>query len=74
MFRTYNTAAKLRELTFFTRLNQEFRSDLFWWYTFIGSWNGLSILCNANSNSPADFCIQADASGSWGCGACWDHH
>ena len=72
--RMYSTAAKLRELTFFTRLNQDFRSDLFWWYTFIGSWNGLSILRNANSDVPADFCIQTDASGSLGCGACWNHH
>ena len=57
-----------------TRLNQDFHSDQFWWYIFIGDWNGLSILCNPNTDAPADFCIQTDASGSLGCGACWDHH
>ena len=55
--RMYSTAAKLRELTFFTRLNKDFRSDLYWWYTFIGSWNGLSIFRNINSDISANFCI-----------------
>ena len=58
----------------FTRLNKDFCSNLYWWYTFISSWNGLSILRNANLNMPSDFCIQTDASGSWECGACWGYH
>ena len=74
MARMYSTAAKIRELSFFTRLSKDFRSDLYWWYTFIGSWNGLSIFRNINSDISANFCIQTDASGSWGCGACWGHH
>ena len=65
---------KVERIDIFTRLNQDFLSDLFWWYTFIGDWNGLSILRNANTDAPADFCIQTDASGSLGCGACRDHH
>ena len=72
--RMYQTAAKLRELTFFTRLNKDFRSDLCWWYTFISSWNGLSILRKMNPNDSINLCIQTDASGSWGCGACWGQH
>ena len=34
-----------------TRLNQDFHSDLFWWYTFISGWNGLSILRNPNTDA-----------------------
>ena len=42
--RMYASAAKLREMHYITRLNKAFRSDLFWWHTFLQSWNGLSIL------------------------------
>ena len=66
----YSTAAMLRQLTLFTRLNKDFCSDLYWWYTFIGSWNGLNIFCNINL---ANFCIHTDASGSCRCIACWGH-
>ena len=31
------------------------------------NWNGLSLL--RSTSAKADFCIQTDASGSWGCGA-----
>ena len=44
LHRMYETAAKLRELHFHTRLNKEFRSDLCWWDIFLESWNGLSLL------------------------------
>jgi len=67
--RMYATAARVKELDFYTRLNKEFRSDLAWWHTFLASWNGLSLLRSTSQPSPADFLIQTDASGSWGCGA-----
>ena len=57
---------KVERIDIFTALNQDFHSYLFWWYTFIGDWNGLSILRNANTDAPADFCIETDASGSLG--------
>ena len=59
--RMYQTAARLRELSFFTRLNKDFRSDLCWWYTFICSCNGLSILRNIAPETPSNFYIQTDA-------------
>ena len=40
----YATAAKVKELHFFTRLNRDFQSDVAWWHTFIQYWNGLSML------------------------------
>ena len=30
-------------------------------------WNGLSLLRSESWSSPADHCIQTDASGRWGC-------
>ena len=64
--RMYSVAAKVKELDHFTRLNKEFRSDLYWWYTFINEWNGISFI--APSVTPQAI-IQTDASGSWRCGA-----
>ena len=66
--RMYATAAKVKELHFFTRLNRDFRSDIAWWHTFIQCWNGLSMLHHLQSPSHR-FTIHTDASGSWGCGA-----
>ena len=67
--RMYWTAARVRELTFFVRLNKEFRSDLHWWYIFLEIWNGLSFLRYVGPGSPPDHCVQTDASGAWGCAA-----
>ena len=50
--RMFNTAAKVRELDHYTRLNREFRSDLHWWDTFLSSWNGVSFSLFANPASP----------------------
>ena len=57
-------AANVQELDYFTRLNKEFRSDLYWWHIFLKGWNGVSFLQPADS---AKVIIQTDASGSWGC-------
>ena len=69
--RMYATAAKLREMHFYTRLNKEFRSDLCWWDIFLESWNGISLLQCTTTLIPTahELSIQTDASGSWGCGA-----
>lgn len=72
--RMYRTAAKVKELNFYTRLNSEFKSDLFWWYYFLQHWNGLSLLRSGQNSSPADLIIQTDASGTWGCGSIWGDH
>ena len=31
----YSVAAKVQEMDYYTRLNKEFRSDLYWWHTFV---------------------------------------
>ena len=67
--RMYATAAKLKKMHYFTRLNRDFHSDLAWWHVFIHSWNGLSLLCCVSTVSPA-FTVYTDASGFWGCGTC----
>ena len=70
--RMYAAAARVKELDYFTWLNVEFRSDLMWWHLFIDSWNGLCLLRSETWSSPADYYIQTDASGNWGCGAFFD--
>ena len=64
--RMYATVAKVQQLDYHTRLNKDFCSDLYWWHTFLITWNGYSL---RSITAKPDFCIQTDASGSWGCGA-----
>ena len=71
--RMYATAAKVKKLHFFARLNREFRSDLMWWHTFVQAWNGLSILRHPYPVSLPGNSILTDASGTWGCGAILHH-
>ena len=52
---------------FITRLNVAFRSDLLWWYAFLQSWNGLSILHHPTLFALPDFLVYTDPSGTWGC-------
>ena len=66
--RRLSTQAK--ELDHFIRLNRDSRSDIMWWKFFVEAWNGSS-LASSIINTPADFTIATDASGSWGCGAIW---
>ena len=63
--RMYRTAARLKRLSYYTRLNTAFQSDLRWWHLFASSWNGRSFF---NCSLP-DHEILTDASGTWGCGA-----
>ena len=67
--RMYSVAAQVKEMDHFTRLNKGFRSDLFWWYTFVDLWNGCSFLKVIVAIPAAQIAIQTDASGAWGCGA-----
>ena len=69
MARMYSIAARVKELHYFTRLNKEFRSDLYWWHIFINKWNGLSFLHSPNCQLHFDGLVHTDASGSWVCGA-----
>ena len=61
-----STVAK--QLDHFIRLNQAARSDIRWWYEFVESWNGTSMIIQAKKYNP-DLVMTSDASGSWGCGA-----
>ena len=49
----------------YIRLSAAFRADLEWWHSFLGEWNGTSLLfplCLANPDGH----VWSDASGSWG--------
>ena len=60
------SCCKNQRNAFYTRLKSEFRSDLMWWYAFVQTWNGLSILHHVPLT---DFAIYTGASGKWSCGA-----
>ena len=63
--RMYQTAARLKHLSYYTRLTKAFLSDLRWWHLFVTRWNGISFFdCSLPNHE-----IHTDASGSWGCGA-----
>ena len=55
---------------YFVRIDRKFRSDLLLWNTFLGSWNGTSMIFESKANQP-DEELWSGASGSWGCGALW---
>ena len=68
----YATAAKVKELDYFTRLNMEFCSDLLWWHTFLTTWNGHSLFRWHTLQHSITITIQTDASGALGCGAVFE--
>ena len=72
--RMYSKAAKLKELHYYTNLTKDFRSDLHWWHIFVNSWNGISFFESIHPQTTADYHITTDASGSWGCGGCFNEH
>jgi len=53
------------------RLTGAVKSDLYWWYTFLTEWNGVSLL-QAESQAAPDYHCFTDASGHYGCGALWN--
>ena len=61
----YSVAARVQELDYFTHLNKEFKSNLYWWHLFFDKWNGISFL-QPQKTIPM-LTIQTDASGAWEC-------
>ena len=51
------------------RLNNEFRSDLMWWDTYLSDWNGVSMV--QGSARTQQVAVFTDASGEVGCGGWW---
>lgn len=66
-----DAAAAVQGLDHWVHLNSSARADLAWWHTFLGVWNGTSIM--PPTGTP--LLLISDASGVWGCGAfhgnCW---
>ena len=48
-------------------LNRATQSDLLWWDTFLGVWNGVSMMSTLRRGR-ADITLTSDTSGSWGGG------
>ena len=67
----FGLLSQFRKQNHMIRLNAGFRADLEWWHTFVGAWNGVSMMRREEVLSP-DIHIWSDASGTWGCGALWE--
>ena len=70
--RVYELLARMHSYKshYSVRLNTECQADLEWWVSFLGAWNGTSILRPLRAASP-EVELWSDALGSWGCGAYW---
>ena len=69
--RMLDTVHKAKHLDHWVHLNQEFKSDLAWWHCFMVAWNGLGMMRSVAANWLPQVTFVTDASGKWGCGACW---
>ena len=69
--RMIDLACSVERMDYWVRLNQEFRSDLQWWVSFLELWNGRALLRRHNSSNHIQ--VVSDASGKWGCGAQWSN-
>ena len=67
-----NVAHRVKHINHWIHLNQKFKSDLAWWQTFIDTWNGLGMMQSVAAVWTPKVTFSTDASGSWGCGACWE--
>ena len=63
-----DASTSVRALDHHVHLPARARADIAWWYTFLQSWNGVSLLPAAD---PSQLTLS-DASGSWGGGASWN--
>ena len=68
--RMFELLSGVRQPHHHVRLNVPFRSDLVWWSTFIGAWNGVSLLRDLSPGTVSHRFVT-DASGQFGCGALW---
>ena len=68
--RIYNLLGTVKLPSHHLRLTSEFRSNLACWATFLGPWNGVKMMSQADAPLPS-IKVTSDASGSWGCGAFW---
>ena len=68
--RLIDVSTTAKRLDHFVRLGKEARSDIEWWWRFCEGWNGVAVLPGP-AEARATKTFASDASGSWGCGACW---
>ncbi len=71
--RLIDLSTTAKRLDHFVRLSTEARSDIEWWWRFCETWNGVRVLLG-HPEARVSKVVATDASGSWGCGACWSNH
>lgn len=70
--RMLDTTHKAKHLDHWVHLGHEFKSDLAWWHCFIEVWNGRGMMQSVSAKWSPSVSFSTDASGRWGCGACWE--
>ena len=68
--RLIDVSTTAKQLDHFVRLGKEARLDIEWRWRFCEGWNGVAVL-SGPPEARATKTFTSDASGSWGCGACW---
>ena len=68
MRRMFELLAGVRQAHHHIRLSLAFRSDLLWWATFLGAWNGITMMQTLTPGRRVHQ-VWTDASGRFGCGA-----
>ena len=72
--RMIETSCAVDRPDFWVRLDEGFRSDLWWWISFLELWNGKGRLSHPGEGYSHQVVMSTDASGNWGSGAVWDNH
>ena len=66
--RVFELLGVARQAHHHIRLGLPFHSDMRWWATFLGTWNGVTMLPGHATGQPAHH-VWTDVSGGFGCGA-----
>ena len=69
LHRLIEVSTTVSKLHHHIHLNVEAREDIIWWYTFLPSWNGVSIFLDPNWKDAEAIHLFTDASGTLGYGA-----
>ena len=71
--RLIDLSTKVKRLNHHLALNAEAQEDILWWFRFLRSWNGVSLIQSSPVTSD-DFTLFTDASGVLGLGAVYRSH
>ena len=69
--RLINLSTHASKLHHWLHISEEVQADLAWWVVFLPSWNHRTMMYSSAEPQSPEIIFASDASGDWGCGACW---